>query len=181
MMNYELFIQHSAFIIAVFLPITNYPLYGIRSMQAVHRWLTDKTNKSVMALLLGGLLFRVVIALWLYPGFDEAYYYLYTLHPDLSYFDHPPLVALTTGFGPWLTHEVSQFTIRLGSLILHTGALVLLYLTGVKLFSTAAATFTLAIASVKVAARVENSLALVKYNNTKEPVCKIKLPNRIVN
>jgi predicted membrane metal-binding protein len=67
-MNYELFIQHSAFIIAVFLPITNYPLYGIISMQAVHRWLTDKTNKSVMALLLGGLLFRVVIAIWLYPG-----------------------------------------------------------------------------------------------------------------
>ena len=26
MMNYELFIQHSAFIIAAFLPITNYPL-----------------------------------------------------------------------------------------------------------------------------------------------------------
>jgi 4-amino-4-deoxy-L-arabinose transferase-like glycosyltransferase len=42
---------------------------------------------------------------------------------------------------------VSQFTIRLGSLILHTGALVLLYLTGVRLFSTAAAIFTLAIAT----------------------------------
>ncbi len=116
-------------------------------MQAVHRWLTDKTNKSVMALLLGGLLFRVVVAIWLYPGFDEAYYFLYTQHPALSYFDHPPLVALTTGFGPWLTGEVSQFTIRLGSLILHTGALVLLYLTSARLFSTLAATLTLAIAT----------------------------------
>jgi len=45
-----------------------------------------------------GLLFRCVIAFWLYP-FDEAYYYLY-LHLDWSYFDHPVLVALTTGFGP---------------------------------------------------------------------------------
>ena len=116
-------------------------------MQAVRKWLSDKSSKSVIYLLIGGLLFRIIIAVWLYPGFDEAYYYLYTLHPDLSYFDHPPLVALTTGFGPWLTHEVSQFTIRLGSLILHTGALVLLYLTGVRLFSTAAATFTLAIAT----------------------------------
>lgn len=53
--------------------------------------------RTVIALLIGGLLFRVVIAVWLYPGFDEAYYYLYTLHLDLSYFDHPPLVALTTG------------------------------------------------------------------------------------
>ena len=106
-----------------------------------------KFNKSVVALLLGGLLFRVVVAVWLYPGFDEAYYYLYTLHLDLSYFDHPPLVALTTGFGPWLTGEVSQFTIRLGTLILHTGALVLLYLTSARLFSTKAATLTLAIAT----------------------------------
>lgn len=116
-------------------------------MQAVRKWWSDKSSKSVIYLLIGGLLFRVIIAVWLYPGFDEAYYYLYTLHPDLSYFDHPPLVALTTAFGPWLTQEVSQFTIRLGSLILHTGALVLLYLTGVRLFSTAAATFTLAIAT----------------------------------
>jgi len=36
------------------------------------------------------------------PGFDEAYYYLYSLHLDWSYFDHPVLVALT-GFGPWVT------------------------------------------------------------------------------
>jgi 4-amino-4-deoxy-L-arabinose transferase-like glycosyltransferase len=104
--------------------------------------------RTVIALLIGGLLFRVVIAIWLYPGFDEAYYYLYTLHLDLSYFDHPPLVALTTGFGPWLTHEVSQFTIRLGTLILHTGTLVLLYLTSVRLFSAKAATLTLAIATI---------------------------------
>lgn len=117
-------------------------------MQAVQKWLADNTNKSVVALLLGGLLFRVVVAAWLYPGFDEAYYFLYTLNPDLSYFDHPPLVALTTGFGPWITGEVSQFTIRLGALILHTGSLVLLYLTSARLFSTKAATLTLAIATI---------------------------------
>ncbi len=116
-------------------------------MQTVRKWWFDKNSKSVILLLVGGLLFRVVIAVWLYPGFDEAYYYLYTLHPALSYFDHPLLVALTTGFGPWLTHEVSQFTIRIGALILHTGALVLLYLTAARLFSTVAATFTLAIAT----------------------------------
>jgi len=107
-----------------------------------------KLNKSVIALLLGGLLIRVVIAAWLYPGFDEAYYYLYTLNPDWSYFDHPPLVALTTGFGLWLTGDVSQFTIRLGTLILHTGALILLYLTSARLFSAKAGVLTLAIATI---------------------------------
>jgi 4-amino-4-deoxy-L-arabinose transferase-like glycosyltransferase len=117
-------------------------------MQTAYKWLAQKANQSVLFLLLGGLLFRCIIAFWLYPGFDETYYYLYSLHLDWSYFDHPVLVALTTGLGPWLTGEVSQFTIRLGTLILHTGSLVLLYLTSAKLFSTKAARLTLAIATI---------------------------------
>lgn len=117
-------------------------------MQTAQKWLAQKANQSVLFLLVGGLLFRGFIAFWLYPGFDEAYYYLYTLHLDWSYFDHPVLVALTTGFGPWVTGVVSQFTIRLGALILHTGSLLLLYLTSAKLFSIKAARFTLAIATI---------------------------------
>ena len=117
-------------------------------MQTVQKSLPQKANHPVLFLLIGGLLFRCVIAFWLYPGFDEAYYYLYTLHLDWSYFDHPVLVALTTGFGPWVTGDVTQFTIRLGSLILHTGSLLLLYLTSAKLFSTEAARLTLAIATI---------------------------------
>jgi len=105
-------------------------------------------DQKVAALLIGGSIFRIIVAIWLYPGFDEAYYFLYTLHLDLSYFDHPPLVALMTGFGCWLTGEVSQFTIRLGALILHTGSLFLLYLTGARLFSPNAGIFALAIASL---------------------------------
>ncbi len=117
-------------------------------MQTAQKWWARKANQSVLFLLVGGLLFRCVIAFWLYPGFDEAYYYLYGLHLDWSYFDHPVLVALTTSFGPWLTGEVSQFTLRLGALILHTGSLVLLYLTSAKLFSAKAARLTLAIATI---------------------------------
>jgi len=69
-------------------------------MHKAQKWLAQKTNQSVL-FFCWGLLFRCVIAFWLYPGFDEAYYYLYSLHLDWSYFDHPVLVALTTGFGPW--------------------------------------------------------------------------------
>ncbi|HEY9614592.1 ArnT family glycosyltransferase [Allocoleopsis sp.] len=117
-------------------------------MQTLQKWLAQKTNQSVLWWLLGGLLFRGFVAFWLYPGFDEAYYYLYSIHLDWSYFDHPVLVALLTGFGPWLTGDVSQFTIRLGTLILHTGSLILLYLTSAKLFSEKAARMTLAIATL---------------------------------
>jgi hypothetical protein len=111
------------------------------------QWLADKDNQIVVLLLFGGLLIRSTIATFLSPGFDEAYYYLYALHLDWSYFDHPPLVAFTTGLGPWLTGEVSQFTIRIGSLLLYTGTLIFLYLTSAQLFSKRAATWTLAIAT----------------------------------
>ncbi|MDX2096524.1 MAG: glycosyltransferase family 39 protein [Leptolyngbyaceae cyanobacterium bins.59] len=114
-------------------------------MELWQKWFSQKENRTVFWLLAGGLLLRGMIALWLYPGFDEAYYYLYTVYPNLSYFDHPPLVALTTGLGIGLTGVVSQFTIRLGPLLLYTGTLVLLYLTAIRLFSRRAAVLTLAI------------------------------------
>ena len=117
-------------------------------MQPIKKWLTQRENRQLVSLLIGGFLLRSTIALWLPAGFDEGYYYLYSLHPDWSYFDHPLLVALTTGFGPLLTHSVSPFTIRLGSLLLHTGSLLLLYLTSVRMFSRQAASLTLAIATL---------------------------------
>jgi len=117
-------------------------------MQIFLKWSAQKANQSVLFLLVGGLLFRSIIAFWLYPGFDEAYYYIYSINLDWSYFDHPILVALITGFGPWVTGEVSQFTIRLGTLILYTGSLWLLYLTSAKLFSAKVARLTLAIATI---------------------------------
>jgi 4-amino-4-deoxy-L-arabinose transferase-like glycosyltransferase len=117
-------------------------------MQRFEKWLAQKANRSVLFLLLGGLFFRGFLAFWLYPGFDEAYYYIYSVNLDWSYFDHPVLVGLLTGLGPWITGDVSQFTIRIGALILYTGSLILLYLTSAKLFSEKAAFLTLAIASI---------------------------------
>ena len=117
-------------------------------IQGISQWLSHKPNQWLLALLLGGLAFRGLVAAYLPPGFDEAYYYLYTLHLSWSYFDHPPLVALTTGFGPWLTGAVSPFTIRLGPLLLYAGTLIFLYLTSLKLFTQGAALLTLAIATL---------------------------------
>ncbi|ACK67903.1 putative glycosyl transferase [Rippkaea orientalis PCC 8801] len=105
-------------------------------------------QQSVFQILLVGLVFRSILALWLFPGYDEGYYYLYSQHLDWSYFDHPPLVALTTGFGVWLTGIASPFTLRLGTLILYTGSLLLLYLTSARLFNHQGAKITLIIASI---------------------------------
>jgi Dolichyl-phosphate-mannose-protein mannosyltransferase len=104
-------------------------------------------HRTALIILLTGFLVRLVISICLNPGFDEAYYYLYTLHPDWSYFDHPPLVTLTTGIGVWLTGQVSQFTIRMGTLLLYTGSLLFLYLATLRLYTLQIAINTLAIAS----------------------------------
>jgi hypothetical protein len=104
--------------------------------------------RAVLWILGLSLLLRCLVAALLPPGFDEAYYYLYTRHPDWSYFDHPPLVAWTTGLGPVLTGQVSAFSIRLGSLLAYSGSSLLLYLTGARLFSVQAGLISLATVSI---------------------------------
>jgi hypothetical protein len=89
------------------------------------------------------------VALWLFPGFDEAYCYLYSRHLNWSYFDHPPLVALTTGVrlvadwpGVPLRHPVRS------SDVLYTLSLVLLYQATSRLYGLAAGQMTLAIVTL---------------------------------
>jgi 4-amino-4-deoxy-L-arabinose transferase-like glycosyltransferase len=113
----------------------------------IYQGLSAYYHRTAAIILFIGFLVRLVIAIWLQPGFDEAYYYLYTLHPDWSYFDGSPLVALSTEFGVLLTGEVSQFTIRIGGLILYTFSLLFLYLATLQLYTLQIAINALAIAS----------------------------------
>ena len=59
-----------------------------------------------------------VVSAWLclaFPVFaQEAYYWTYAQHPDLSYFDHPPMVAWLIWLG---THTVGEgsFGVRAGT------------------------------------------------------------------
>ncbi|MDX2255010.1 MAG: glycosyltransferase family 39 protein [Pseudanabaenaceae cyanobacterium bins.39] len=104
-----------------------------------------KIQKWAIAILAWGFLFRLICAIYLNIGFDEAYYYLYTQNIHLSYFDHPPLVAFTAGIGIWLTGIVTPLTLRIGGVLLYTGTLIFSYLAAQKLFRERAATLTLAI------------------------------------
>ena len=103
---------------------------------------------GLLAVLLGGLIYRTLVALWMLPGFDEAYYYLYSRYLDWSYFDHPPMVALTTGIGWWITGVISPFTLRLGALVIYCISLGLIYLTATRLFSAAVGYMTLVIVTL---------------------------------
>lgn len=54
---------------------------------------------AVAALIAISALFRIVAASNLGLGNDEAYHFLYALHPALSYFDHPPMLAWVETLG----------------------------------------------------------------------------------
>ncbi len=63
----------------------------------------------------------------MWPGADEAYYYLYTLNPALSYFDHPPMVALVGGLIPAIFNRITPLSLRLGPIMLFSGAIIYFY------------------------------------------------------
>lgn len=117
-------------------------------IQTKQSWLVRAITPRVLTVLGLGFIIRLAIAALLHPSGDEAYYYLYSRHLNWSYFDHPPLVAWTTGIGPWLTGVASQGTIRLGTVLLYTLTLLLLYLTGVRLFTQRTGFFTLLLATL---------------------------------
>jgi len=85
-------------------------------------------GRSVMALILVTLVVRLLWAAGLELANDEAYHFLYTIHPDWSYFDHPPMLMWVASAGRavcggWL-HPLS---LRLGFVLLFAGSTWVLY------------------------------------------------------
>ncbi len=64
---------------------------------------------------------------------QEAYYWKYAKHLALSYFDHPPMTAYIIAFFTWIGGD-NIFFIRIGSIILSTWLLILLYSITQRLF-----------------------------------------------
>ncbi|MDX2038980.1 MAG: glycosyltransferase family 39 protein [Isosphaeraceae bacterium] len=66
---------------------------------------------------------RLVWAGSLGLGNDEAYHYLFTIHRDWSYFDHPPMLSLAAGFGRLLGAGSSEpIFLRIGFIALFAGS-----------------------------------------------------------
>lgn len=74
-------------------------------------------KKKVLILIAAIGIFRLIIAFTVQLGNDESYYWLYSQHLKLNYFDHPPMVAFlirVTTLNLWLQN--AGF-IRLGSVL----------------------------------------------------------------
>ncbi len=77
-----------------------------------------------LAVVIGlSVLFHLAWGATLEASNDEAYHYLYTTHPDLSYFDHPPMTALVAKAGILLCGGwVHPLSLRLGFVLMFAGS-----------------------------------------------------------
>ena len=80
-------------------------------------------RRNLVTLILVTLMFRLAWSASLETGQDEAYHYLYSVYPDWSYFDHPPMLMYLTRLGiaacgGW----VHPLSVRLGFVLLFSGS-----------------------------------------------------------
>jgi hypothetical protein len=80
-------------------------------------------NRALAVLIVASTLLRLAAAAIVGLGNDEAYHFLYALHPALSYYDHPPMVAWVEMAGLFGTGELgSKLALRLGFVLLFAGS-----------------------------------------------------------
>ena len=86
------------------------------------------TPRRALWLLIGiSTTLRLIWAAVLEAGNDEAYHYLYAVHPDWSYFDHPPMMMLIERLGEFVTGAASLFSCRFGFVLLFAGSTWVLF------------------------------------------------------
>ncbi len=96
----------------------------------------------ISAIFIFKLLYILFSGLSLSP--EEAYYWTYSIHPAMGYFDHPPMIAwtimiFTKFFG------TSEFSIRFGAVVLSLVTNIFFFLSMKKLFKVKTAFFSLVI------------------------------------
>jgi len=78
---------------------------------------------ALLVLIVSTALVRLIPALNLGLGNDEAYHFLYAAHPALSYYDHPPMTAWVETVGLLLPGAAnSTVGLRIGFILLFAGS-----------------------------------------------------------
>jgi Dolichyl-phosphate-mannose-protein mannosyltransferase len=87
-------------------------------------------RRTLWILILLSLAVRAFIAGFIELGNDEVYYWTYAKFPDLSHFDHPPMVGWVIQLFTFNLHFNIEFFIRLGSIVFGTINTFLVFLIG---------------------------------------------------
>jgi 4-amino-4-deoxy-L-arabinose transferase-like glycosyltransferase len=77
----------------------------------------EKIKKALAWLIFISILIRIFLSWTLELGNDEVYYWTYAMYPDLSHFDHPPMVGWIIQLFSFNLFFESELFLRLGSLI----------------------------------------------------------------
>ncbi len=90
-------------------------------------------KRTLTALITISLVIRVLAAFFTELGNDEAYYWTYALYPDLSHFEHPPMLGWLIQLFTINLSFSSEIFIRLPSIILGTLNIWLIFIIGRRL------------------------------------------------
>lgn len=77
--------------------------------------ISDVMRRNLILLLLFSAALRAFLAGLLEFGNDEVYYFTYALYPDLSYFDHPPMIGFVIRLFTFNLQFTQEFFVRLGA------------------------------------------------------------------
>ena len=90
-------------------------------------------KRLLLLLILVSTIIRGIIASLLEFGNDEVYYWTYALYPDLSHFDHPPMVGWMIQLFSLDLFFNNEFFIRLSSILFGGVNTWLIYMIGKKM------------------------------------------------
>lgn len=91
--------------------------------------MNKRATQFFWILLSANAVLRIIIGGFTSLGIDEAYYYSYTLYPEWSYFDHPPMVGLFGKISTIIFGVDSELGFRGLPLIVGTVNLILIFYT----------------------------------------------------
>ena len=96
-----------------------------------------KVSKEIKSHLLWLIVIATCIRLFLASQLelanDEVYYWTYARYPDLSHFDHPPMVGFLAQLSSFNLFFKDDFFLRLGSILLSAGSTWIIFLIGKKI------------------------------------------------
>ncbi len=87
---------------------------------------TFHRHRSFIILLAVATAVRLFFAVYLHLGDDEAYYWEWGQHPDLSYLDHPPMTGWIGGLFSSVFGN-NEFGVRIGPILISVLFLILIY------------------------------------------------------
>ena len=89
-----------------------------------------KIQRILWIIILISTLIRAFIGGFIELGNDEVYYWTYAKFPDLSHFDHPPMIGLIIQIFTLNLHFDNEFFIRLAAIFIGSVNTWLIFLTG---------------------------------------------------